>query len=181
MACEDKLKIIKSMSSAFNKHIGDASSGAVFSADDRYRYLLYRSWSNNPSVNFVMLNPSTADEIDNDPTVERCQRRADAMGFGGLIVTNIFAFRATDPKEMKAESCPIGEENDAWLLAAASWCDMIVCAWGSHGSHKGRSASVKQLLKSNYPDKLHYLRLTQRGQPQHPLYIPYTSLPVKWR
>ena len=82
---------------------GDAPSTAVYSPCEQYRYSLTRVWDNAaPRVMFVMLNPSTATEVQNDPTVERCERRARVLGFGGFRVTNIFAWRATDPRDMRA-------------------------------------------------------------------------------
>merc|ERR1711969_489282 len=92
---------------------GDAPSVAVYSDCERYRYSLTRVW--NPAGDkalFVMLNPSTATEVQNDPTVERCERRARTLGFGAFRVTNIFAYRATDPKVMRAQDAPTGPEND---------------------------------------------------------------------
>ena len=93
---------------------GDADSTAVYSPCERYRYLLTRTWDRaGPKALFVMLNPSTATELQNDPTVERCERRARALGFGAFRVTNIFAFRATDPRVMRADPDPVGPGNDA--------------------------------------------------------------------
>ncbi|MEH6402829.1 MAG: DUF1643 domain-containing protein, partial [Sneathiella sp.] len=83
-------------------------SGAEFSDCNKYRYSLWRRWDAGPTVSFLMLNPSTADGSSNDPTVERCHRRAVAMGFGALEVINIFGFRATDPKDLKKAKDPVG-------------------------------------------------------------------------
>lgn len=125
----------------------------------------------------MMLNPSTATEVQNDPTVERCERRARAMGFGAFRVVNIFGFRATDPRDMRAAPDPIGPENDAAIIAAADWADMILCAWGTHGAHLGRGAAVAQMLAGH---DLHHLGLTQAGDPKHPLYISYAQRPEPW-
>ena len=93
---------------------GDAASVAMYSACEAYRYELTRAWNaTGQKVLFVMLNPSTATEFQNDPTVERCERRARALGFGAFRVANIFAYRATDPKVMRGMADPIGPENDA--------------------------------------------------------------------
>ena len=126
---------------------GDAPSVAVYSDCERYRYVLTRVWDAGlPRALFVMLNPSTATEVQNDPTVERCERRARALGFGAFRVTNIFAFRATDPREMRAQPDPVGPQNDAAILESLSWAagaqDRIICAWGTHGAHLGRGAAV---------------------------------------
>lgn len=158
---------------------GDAVSEAVYSDCERYRYLLTRVWAPGPNALFVMLNPSTATEVQNDPTVERCERRARALGFGAFRVTNIFAFRATDPKVMRAEPDPVGPENDAAILESAIWADTIVCAWGNHGLHLDRGARVTRLLReTNAP--LFHLGLTGQGQPRHPLYVGYDQAPQPW-
>ena len=128
---------------AFQK--GDAASVAVYSDCEAYRYRLERVWHEGPRVVFVMLNPSTATEAQNDPTVERCERRARALGFGGFAVGNIFGFRATDPKLMRAAADPVGPGNDAAILAMAAQADRVICAWGTHGARiwgAGRSCRL---------------------------------------
>lgn len=161
---------------------GDAASEAVYSPCEAYRYLLTRVWdAGGRRVLFVMLNPSTATEFQNDPTVERCERRARVLGFGAFRVTNIFAFRATDPKVMRAQGDPVGPGNDAAILASATeWApDAIVCAWGAHGAHMERGAAVARLLRQTGRPLLH-LGLTAAGQPKHPLYISYERQPELW-
>jgi hypothetical protein len=158
---------------------GDAQSEAVYSDCERYRYLLTRRWGPGRKALFVMLNPSTATEIQNDPTVERCERRARALGFGAFRVTNIFAFRATDPKVMRAVVDPVGPSNDAAILESLSWADLVLCAWGNHGLHLNRGADVAALLrKARVP--LWHLGLTGQGQPRHPLYVGYDQQPQPW-
>ena len=158
---------------------GDAASEAVYSPDSRYRYALTRNWAAGERVLFVMLNPSTATEVQNDPTVERCERRARALGFGGFAVANIFAFRATDPRVMRAEPDPVGPANDAILLDLAAKADRIICAWGSHGAHLNRGTTVRTLLRTTGRTLFH-LGLTVAGQPKHPLYIGYDQQPRLW-
>lgn len=159
---------------------GDATSAAVYSPCEKYRYLLTRSWdATGPKALFVMLNPSTATEVQNDPTVERCERRARALGFGAFRVTNIFAFRATDPRVMKAVADPVGLGNDTAIADSALWADAIIAAWGTHGAHLGRGAAVAQLLRAS-GRPVQALGLTKAGHPQHPLYIGYDRLPVVW-
>ncbi len=158
---------------------GDAASEAIYSPDSRYRYSLTRTWAPGDKVLFVMLNPSTATEMQNDPTVERCERRARALGFGGLAVANIFAFRATDPRVMQAEPDPIGPLNDATILDLATRCDRVICAWGSHGAHLDRGAQVLSLLRATRQDLFH-LGLTLAGHPKHPLYVGYDKQPRPW-
>ena len=110
----------------------DAPSVAVYSDCERYRYALTRVWDPlGPRLSFVMLNPSTATEVQNDPTVERCERRARALGFGGFRVTNIFAWRDTDPRKMRAAADPIGPDNDAAILEACDWGDQVIAALGA--------------------------------------------------
>ena len=159
---------------------GDAESTAVYSPCERYRYLLTRTWGPGPErALFVMLNPSTATEYQNDPTVERCERRARALGYGAFRVTNIFAFRATDPLVMRAEPDPIGPADDAAIVESAHWADRIVCAWGSHGAFLDRGRQVEALLRAT-GRPLWHLGLTQGGQPKHPLYIGYSCQPEPW-
>lgn len=161
---------------------GDAASDAVYSPCLRYRYGLTREWDRAAArLLFVMLNPSTATEVQNDPTVERCERRARAYGAGAVRVVNIFAFRATDPKVMRAVDDPVGPGNDAAILASVSeWRpDKVICAWGTHGAHLGRGPQVEGLLRQTGAGLWH-LGLTKGGAPCHPLYIGYDRQPAPW-
>lgn len=164
---------------------GDAASEAVYSACERFRYSLTRVWDpGGARALFVMLNPSTATERQNDPTVERCERRARALGFGAFRVTNIFAFRATDPFVMRRALDPVGPGNDAAILdSATGWvrggADRIICAWGTHGAHLGRGPEVETMLRAT-GRPLHHLGLSQAGHPKHPLYIAYARHPEPW-
>ena len=158
----------------------DAPSVATYSNCETYRYALTRTWDDSGArVNFLMLNPSTATEVQNDPTVERCERRARALGFGAFRVTNIFALRATDPRDMRAAADPIGAGNDAAILAAADWATQVICAWGTHGAHMGRGPEVETLLRPTGVPLLH-LGLSKAGHPKHPLYISYATQPEPW-
>jgi len=157
-----------------------SASIATFSDCMAYRYLLTRVWSETGDrALFVMLNPSTADEIKNDPTVERCERRARALGFGAFRVVNIFAFRATDPKVMRAHPSPIGPANDAAILESCDWASRVICAWGTHGAHLGRGSDVEALIRARGAEPWH-LGLTKQGHPKHPLYISYSRSPERW-
>lgn len=159
---------------------GDAASVAVYSPCERYRYLLTRVWDPaGRKALFVMLNPSTATEAQNDPTVERCERRARALGFGAFRVTNIFAWRDTDPRAMRAAADPVGPANDAAIRDSSAWADTIIAAWGTHGAHLGRGAAVEQLLRAT-GRPVHHLGLTQDGHPRHPLYVAYAQQPAPW-
>jgi hypothetical protein len=156
------------------------SSGAVFSPCRRWRYLLWRRWdASKPVANFLMLNPSTADEVKLDPTCARARDFAERWGFGALIVTNIFAFRNTSPEKMKAAADPVGPGNDAAIVRAAKDSALVVCAWGNHGQFLDRSSRVLSLLKKNKIE-LHTLRVNANGEPAHPLYLPGRLKPVTW-
>lgn len=130
---------------------------------------------------FIGLNPSTADEHESDPTVRRCINYAERWGHGRLIMLNLFAFRATDPKRMKIVPDPIGPDNDRTLIATAALAiqsgGIVVAAWGAHGGHLNRAAAVRTLLA---PFSLHYLTLTKAGEPGHPLYLKGDLKPERW-
>ncbi|MCE0505622.1 DUF1643 domain-containing protein [Roseivivax sp. GX 12232] len=154
---------------------GETRSEALYSPCERYRYGLARRWSEAPPVLFVMLNPSTATELRNDPTIQRCETRARAMGAGGVRIANLFAFRATRPADLKAAEDPVGPENDALLADWAQASSMTVAAWGVHGAHLNRAEAVRARLGA-----LWHLGLTKAGHPRHPLYVPYTVTPRRW-
>ena len=159
---------------------GDAPSTAIYSDCERYRYSLTRVWdAAGRRVNFLMLNPSPATEVQNDPTVERCERRARALGYGSFAVTNIFAWRDTDPRAMRAAMDPVGPGNDAAITDRAAWADDVVAAWGTHGAHLDRGAAVRDLLIRSGKPLLH-LGLSKAGHPKHPLYIAYAQQPALW-
>ncbi|MBF9029582.1 DUF1643 domain-containing protein [Rhodobacterales bacterium HKCCE3408] len=159
---------------------GDAPSEAVYSPCERYRYTLTRTWDPaGKRALFIMLNPSTATEIQNDPTVERCERRARTLGFGAFRVLNIFAWRDTDPKLMRAAEDPVGPANDAAILESLDWADQVICAWGTHGAHLNRGPEVERLLRAAGAELWH-LGLTKDGHPKHPLYIGYGVQPQRW-
>lgn len=154
------------------------TTGASFSPDRRYRYRLTRVWDDSlPTVCFIMLNPSTADEVQNDPTIERCRRRASQMGFGGLVAVNIFALRSTDPARLYVEADPVGPENDAHIRDAATASGLVICGWGEHGSLLQRGATVLTLLRDAGVIP-HALKMNLDGSPAHPLYIGYRVLPT---
>lgn len=160
----------------------DSESGALFSRCRRWRYLLWRRWdASKPLANFLMLNPSTADEVRLDPSCTRARNYAERWGYGGLVVTNLFGWRATDPEEMKAVREPVGRGNDAAILRAAQECGIVVCAWGNHGAHLGRAEQVLRRLGTRQIS-FHYLKLNARtGEPAHPLYLPGSLRPRVWR
>lgn len=154
-------------------------NGAEFSPCRAYRYRLWRKWDSRPPCCFVMLNPSTADETVNDPTVTRCERRARDLGHGGLVVVNLFAFRATDPAAMKAQADPIGPLNDEHIRNAAGAAGRVICAWGEHGRHMGRGWQVRAMLH-DAGIRLQVLAFNASGEPKHPLYVASKTQPMDW-
>ena len=151
---------------------------AIFSEDRRYRYLLTRRVGTSQSrVLFVMLNPSAADEVRDDPTIRRCIAFARDWGFGLLEVVNLFALMSTDPKGLLAAEEPVGPDNDATIQAALQRADKVILAWGNHGSYHGERAAhvTKMALDVSTP---HHLGLTKIGFPRHPLLVPGDTRPT---
>ena len=152
-----------------------SASGAQFSRCRRWRYLLWRRWDEaKPVANFLMLNPSTADEFQLDPSCTRARNYAERWGYGGLIVTNVFGWRSTDPSQLRTVKDPVGRGNDAAILKAAREAQLVVCAWGNHALHLERAQQVLELLRGV---PLHCLKTNGCGQPAHPLYLSSTLRP----
>jgi hypothetical protein len=159
-------------------------SSAAFSECGTYRYRLDRRWNETlPPLAFGMLNPSTADEIRNDATIERCERRARLLGFGSLIVWNLFAYRTVSPRILKSHHNPVGPENDDFirdiLLEVKVRDGTVIVGWGSHGIFQNRNEDALRLA-DHVNVHLYCLGVTNSGQPRHPLYIPYESRAVRW-
>jgi hypothetical protein len=149
---------------------------AVFSPCRRYRYTLWRLWDEAlPYLQVVGLNPSTADEIADDPTVRRCIGFAARWGYGALCMTNLFGFRATEPRDMRAEPEPVGPENDVHLRAIAEGAGMVLAAWGFHGGYRDRDRGALPLLGT-----VMALGLTGGGFPRHPLYVRGDTQPIRY-
>lgn len=145
-----------------------------------YRYFLTREWDEaKERCVFVMLNPSTADAERDDQTIRKCVKYAQKWGYGSLKVVNLFAYRATNKREIRKVSDPIGEENDHHLLDAAKESKMIICAWGNDGDYLQRSLKVKQSLK-DAGHNLYCLRISKKGEPYHPLYQSSDIQPKIW-
>jgi hypothetical protein len=149
-----------------------------FSDCRTYRYVLWRELdADNPRYAlFIGLNPSTADEVTDDPTIRRCKDFARRWGYGAVCVANLFAYRATRPAELKAAVTPVGRANDRWLIRVAADAGVVVAAWGVHGSFAGRDREVIAMLDGQFS----YLALTKGGHPRHPLYLKRTAEPKKW-
>lgn len=166
------------------------SVGAYISPCGTYRYRLWRVWNVNLGlVCFVMLNPSTADEEADDPTIRRCIRFAKDWGFGGIEVVNLYAYRATDPAALSLAADPVGPSNDVEIVTAATGARLVVAAWGAtrlkaglDGTGVARTAlridQVVRLLTRN--GIVHALGVTATGAPRHPLYVPASARPVLW-
>lgn len=143
---------------------------AVFDRTGRYRYLLTREWDRSmPNVAFVLLNPNRADAVRDDPTIRRCVAFARAWGYGSLSVTNLFAWRALDFRDVRSARDPVGPRNDAHVRRAAARAALVVLAWGAQGAYHERDQTTLALLAGR---PLHVLRRTRTGQPSHPLYLP---------
>jgi hypothetical protein len=159
---------------------------ALVSECGRYRYNLERCWCKEPgaddwsTVNLIMLNPSTADGRSDDPTIRKCIRFAKRWGYTDLVVTNLFAWRATEPEDLALAEDAIGPENDAHIASGIRGSDLVVCAWGAYLGHRWAR------MNSRYADRAeamldmvrqcrrvpHALALTRLGkQPGHPLFL----------
>jgi hypothetical protein len=154
-----------------------------FSDDRKYRYTLWRGiadmFATEVEDRFLMvigLNPSTADETRDDPTIRRCIGFAQTWGFSALCMTNLFAWRDTLPENMKLATDPVGPDNDRWLTTIADEAGMILAAWGRHGSYLNRAHDVMKLLPP-----MHRLKSNKDGSPMHPLYVPADTKPVLWK
>lgn len=142
-------------------------STAAISKCGLYRYELRKIWQpKNGWVCWIMLNPSTADANIEDPTIRRCMGFAEKWGYGGITVGNIFAYRATNPKDMLAADDPIGPENNSYLKSLSEEAALTVCAWGNLGTYGGRYHGILKFFSNP-----HHLGLTTSGQPKHPLYL----------
>lgn len=149
--------------------------GADFSPCRRYRYALWRRWGWNGYAQqcmFIGLNPSTADETEDDPTVRRCIRFAKDWGFSGMFMMNAYGFRATDPRVMKAEPEPIGDGNNEALSYRATHVGLIIAAWGVHCT-EDREREVCDVIGR----PIHCLGRTKSGRPKHPLYLRADTKP----
>lgn len=145
------------------------NSDAVLSTDRVYRYLLERQWGDGgKTIGFICLNPSTADEAIDDPTVRRCIGFAKKWGGSRLLMGNLFAYRATNPKALLGCLDPVGPDNETWLSHIAEQADILIAAWGSHGKLSNRS----EFVLKRFAGQFSALRLTSKGDPGHPLYLP---------
>lgn len=158
------------------------TKSAVISDCGQYRYTLQRRWDHIkiPLATFVMLNPSTADADNDDPTIRRCIGFAKALGWGGIQVVNLYALRSTDPKALWTAADPVGPDNDKHLTDVAQWADIasapLIAAWGANA----RPDRVTAVLALPHFDRLTALGVTNKGAPRHPLYLPNSARPTRW-
>ena len=148
---------------------------AIFSPCRTYRYSLSRIWiTAKPFVLFVCLNPSTADENTDDPTIRRCIRYADSWGYGGMVMCNLYAYRSTDPKILTNIPDPVGPDNDKYLSLNSMQADKTILAWGTN-AREDRVITAMKILTNR-----HYLKLTKDGCPGHPLYLKKNLKPTPY-
>lgn len=155
---------------------------AVISDCEKYRYQLLRQWDESTDlVLFIGLNPSTADAELDDPTIRRCIGFAQRENFGGFIMANLFAYRATSPSDMQNTEYPIGELNEYWLEQSIKSCKAVIVCWGGNGSHLNRHIEIEGLLK-NYSQNTPILCFgkTKHGHPKHPLYLASSTTLVNY-
>lgn len=152
--------------------------GATISDCGTYRYTLDRVWDTTlPLALFVMLNPSTADAREDDPTIRRCRTFAAREGCGSLTVVNLFALRATDPAELRKHPDPVGPDNARWLAASLGRKPAVtIAAWGAHPFAASRADDVARYI-TEHGVRLHCLGTSKAGHPRHPLYLP-TKAPL---
>lgn len=149
---------------------------AILSADRKYRYVLTRIWDETkPTVVFIGLNPSTADEEADDKTIRKCIGYAKRWGYGKLIMANLFAFRSTDPSLLKRVEDPVGPDNDSYIQKCVSESNLVIACWGNHGKLLNRD----KVLMDSLPN-LVCLKRNKNGTPHHPLYLSKDITPVPY-
>ena len=152
----------------------NVNKDAKFSKCRSYRYALWRMWDESkPYALFIGLNPSTADETEDDPTLRRCIDFAKSWEYGGVCMVNLFAYCATRPEDMKKAVDPIGPENDSWINQLASNAGVVIAAWGNEGAFEGRPTQIREMLPN-----MQCLKMNKGGEPAHPLYQPKSAMPV---
>ena len=152
---------------------------AVTSGCGRFRYLLSRQWgADGHRLAFVMLNPSTADAIYDDPTIRRCIGFGQRLCYAAVDVVNLYAYRATKPADLRTAGWPRGPENDAYIERACRGAHMVICAWGTNAARMARAGEVLEIIKGTGKTPM-ALRITN-GVPHHPLMLPYECAPVEF-
>jgi hypothetical protein len=169
-------------------------NGAFFDPNEvNFRYALWRlfkepdDFENMKIVSFIGLNPSTADEVKNDPTVTRCVNFAKSWDFDGMFMLNLFAYRATEPKELKAtyeankyRLGVVGYFTDEWILSVCDLSNMVIACWGGNGTYLSRDKEVLFMLENECEKEVYALGKTKEKHPRHPLYLKRSSKPEKY-
>lgn len=146
---------------------------AILSEDRKYRYILSRIWDEaKPTVLFIGLNPSTADETTDDPTIRRCINFAKSWRYDGILMANLFAFRSTNSKGLYTEQDPVGSANDFYIKEYSDKPKLTIACWGNHGNFINHSEEVCKLVNS-----LYCLDINKSGEPKHPLYVKHNTTP----
>ncbi len=157
----------------------DSKVSARFSSCQRYRYTLEETWESTlPCVMWLLMNPSVAGLDHADPTLIRTGQFSRRWGYGGQLVGNVHAYRATDKQRLLELDNPVGPENDDALVAMARRTGIVMLAYGQPPKPlRSRSATAVELLRETGA-KLYALRLAKDGSPVHPLYLPGDTLPL---
>ncbi len=156
----------------------NAARGALLSDCGRYRYRLWRLWNRDaPVMTWVLLNPSTADASVDDPTLRKCIGFAKAHQHGGVILVNLFAWRATDPSELTGVADPVGPENDEHIRWAcgAPMLGTVVAGWGAEKCAERRARSALMIMRGPDSRRVQCFGKSKNGHPRHPLYVPYSA------
>ena len=160
------------------KVLFSGDEGAQFSPCRKWRYALWRTWQEGEGhAMFIGLNPSTADERTNDPTVRRCMEFARRWGYGGIYMLNLYAWRSTYPKMLLQVDDPVGQQNDEFISMYAKSASVVVAAWGAFTFAHRRGELISGLLN----EYLYCLGTTKSGAPRHPLYVPYRNMISRWK
>jgi len=151
-------------------------NGAAFDTMKRNRFVLWRVWDNSlPKVMFIGLNPSKADEEDDDPTIRRVTRFAKDWGYGGVYMLNLFSFVTPYPADLQRSSAKDIHTNSIRLIEFAEKAEMVVFAWGNFKEARERS----DIMAKEFPNAM-ALKINKNGSPRHPLYVPAITKPVKY-
>ncbi len=154
------------------------SKSAIISPDSIYRYELTRTWRENdrPPIVWIGLNPSTADANQDDPTIRRIVRFSYDWGYGSMVMLNLFAFRATDPKKLMLAADPMGPDNQSHIMRYAHGPNKMVMAWGNHGAIRNVGPLLIRRLTAR--PNIYCLQMTKAGHPRHPLYVAASTKPA---
>jgi len=172
------------MMTLFDTISQEKRTGAVISPCGQYRYHLWRIWNEDlPTMVWVMLNPSTADATEDDPTIRRCIGFAKREGCGSISVKNVFALRSTDPSALAKHADPIGPDNYNWLIHSrgVSLLTISVAGWGARRPEKRLATGYKQAEAAMRICDAYCFGKTKGGDPRHPLYLPKNADKIAYR